>query len=47
MSAVAGSYAGHAYRAWASKRVPPVAAALVEDVVALSIGAVVLKEIGA
>ncbi|OZC54521.1 hypothetical protein CH289_09655 [Rhodococcus sp. RS1C4] len=47
VSAVAGSYAGHAYRAWASKRVPPVAAALVEDVVALSIGAVVLKEIGA
>lgn len=44
LSAVAGSYAGHAYRAWASKRVPPVAAAVAEDAVALSIGAAVLRE---
>lgn len=44
LSALAGSYAGHAYRSWASKQVPPVAAALVEDAVALSIGAAVLRE---
>lgn len=47
LSAIAASYAGHAYRVWASKQVPPIAAALVEDAVALSIGAVVLHEVRA
>lgn len=47
LTAVVGSYAGHAYRSWASKRVPPIAAALVEDAVALSIGAAVLNEVRA
>lgn len=46
LSAVAGSYAGHRYRAWASKRVPPLTAAVVEDAVALSIGAAVLRATG-
>lgn len=43
LSAVAGSYAGHAYRAWASTTVPPLAAAIAEDVAALAIGAAVLS----
>lgn len=47
LTAIVGSYAGHAYRGWASKRVPPIAAALVEDAVALSIGATVLNEVRA
>lgn len=47
LSAIAASYAGHAYRAWASKKVPPIAAALVEDAVALSIGAAVVCEVRA
>nr|WP_296771496.1 hypothetical protein [Rhodococcus sp. (in: high G+C Gram-positive bacteria)] len=45
LSAVAGSYTGHAYRGWASKRVNPLAAAVVEDVVALALGAAVLNEV--
>lgn len=44
-SAVAASYAGHAYRGWASKRVPALAAALVEDAVALGMGAAVLGQV--
>ncbi|MDJ0394373.1 hypothetical protein QMK17_13655 [Rhodococcus sp. G-MC3] len=47
LSAVAGSFTGHAYRGWAPKRVPPLAAAVVEDVLALSIGAAVLREVRA
>jgi uncharacterized membrane protein len=47
LSAVAGSYAGHAYRGWASTTVPPVAAAVVEDAVAVAIGAAVLHEVRA
>ncbi len=42
LSAVAGSYAGNIYRGWASTKVPPLAAAAVEDVAALAIGAAVL-----
>lgn len=45
LSTVAGSYAGHAYRGWASTRIPPLAAAVVEDLVALAIGAAVAKEV--
>lgn len=44
-SAIAGSYTGHAYRGWASKKVPPLAAALVEDAVALGIGVAVLSQV--
>ncbi|MCZ4077398.1 hypothetical protein O1W68_05530 [Rhodococcus sp. H36-A4] len=47
LSAVAGSYAGHAYRGWASTRIPPLAAALAEDLVALTIGAAVAKQVQA
>ncbi len=47
LSAVTGSYAGHAYRWWASTRIPPLAAALAEDLVALTIGAAVAKEVQA
>lgn len=47
LSAVAGSYAGHAYRGWASTTVPPLAAAVAEDAVALGIGAAVLAEVRA
>lgn len=42
-SAVAASYAGHTYRGWASTQVPPLAAAAVEDAVALGLGAAVLR----
>ena len=42
VSALAGSYAGAAYRKWTTGKVPPIAAAVVEDVAALAIGAVVV-----
>ncbi|MET4047309.1 hypothetical protein BJD99_08655 [Rhodococcus sp. 1163] len=45
LSAIAGSYAGHAYRGWASTRIPPLAAAVVEDLVALAVGAAVAKQV--
>ncbi|WP_072805718.1 hypothetical protein [Rhodococcoides yunnanense] len=45
LTAIAGSYAGHAYRGWASTKIPPLAAAAVEDVVALAVGAAVLREV--
>ncbi|SNT26377.1 hypothetical protein [Rhodococcoides kyotonense] len=47
VTSVAGSYAGASYRGWASKKVPPVAAAVVEDAAALAIGAAVLDRVRA
>ncbi|MGA9873907.1 MAG: hypothetical protein WBQ44_22550 [Rhodococcus sp. (in: high G+C Gram-positive bacteria)] len=45
VSAIAGSYAGYSYRGWASKRIAPLAAALVEDVAALAIGAAAVRDV--